>query len=175
MAAATPASAPGDEARMIYIPNKEGCGTELLLEMAAEAKFLVTRNEQFLVYTAVGVVTNRASFSDRLVFEDKWPALGGMAFETGFIGGGRRRRTALDHPAFVRIVAVAATDFPLLHRVVIGEVELPAHLQMALQAGFGILPRIYDRVGSAAGLIVETAGSVAGLTTHFFGIVPLRH
>src|ERR1700728_4811120 len=114
MAATAPAGAARDERRMVHIANQQHAGTGLLLEMALQAQVLIARDEHFLVHAAVRIVADGAAFADGFMFEDKRAALLRMALEAGFIRARRRSRATLDHPALVRIVAIAATHLAVL-------------------------------------------------------------
>jgi len=51
------------------------------------------------------------------------------------------------------------------------QLECRANFQVTLETSFRRFPRIYDRVGGAAGLDVQTARAVARLAAHVRGLL----
>ena len=105
------------------------------------------------------------TFAQRFMLEHKWAALRGVTLETGFILAQEAhaaafeilhkiRAAAFDRVAFVRVMAIGATDFALQHRMVMRQLECRAHLRMALETGGGRFSRINDRAALAAALDV---------------------
>ena len=142
----------------------------LLLEVAAEAKVGIACDEHLFVHRAVGIMAGGAALADGLMLEDKWAALDGVAFATGIVLREQRSSTAADSRAFVGIVAITATDFAIQHRMAVGELELAFFIEMTLKAGVRCLFGIDDAVVRATGLIVDTAGAVAGFAADVFGV-----
>ena len=75
-------------------------------------------------------MTANAAFADRFMFEDKRPALGGMALQAGIVvrEQGRAatlytlrkiRAAAFHGVALVRIVAIGAADLAFEHRMMV--------------------------------------------------------
>ena len=64
--------------------------------------------------------------------------------------------------AFVHIVAVGAAHLAVQHLVSVGQAELRAFVEMALEARLGRFTRIDNRAGGATGGDVQAAGAVAG-------------
>jgi len=81
----------------------------LLLEMAAQAKRLIARNEQSGIHAPVRVVACRAAFAHRLMLEHERSELLRVALGADIILPHEFRPAALDHRTFVRVVAVSAT------------------------------------------------------------------
>src|SRR5688572_21697145 len=69
-------------------------GRGLLLEVALETKVSVARHQHLVVDRSVWIVTGRATFAHRLVFEDKRTTLGGVATAAGVVLGEQRRSSA---------------------------------------------------------------------------------
>jgi len=147
-------------------------GRGLLLIVAFQAKLRVAGNQHLLVHAPMRIVARGAAFPHRFVFEDVRPALLRVAFETGVIDGRMRGVTAVDGPAFVRVMAVRATDAPFLQRMMIGKAEIAALLQMALKAGFWIAAGVDNRPGETAGLGMEASRAMARFATDVFRIFP---
>lgn len=155
---------------VIHVADEDP-GGRLLLEMAAQAQRGVTRNEHSRVHAAVRVVAGGAAFAHRLMLEHERPELLGVALGADFILPHEFRPAALDDRAFVRIVAVAATDLAFEDGMVRGQMEFSLLVQMALETRLGRFARINDGFGSAAGRDVEAAGPVAGFTSDVLGVV----
>lgn len=178
VATAAPTGAAGKEgpaaALMQKVADRNARGG-LLLEMATKTKILIARNEHFLIYAAVGVVAGGAAFPESFVLEYEWPALRGMAFEAGFISGSLHGESTLDHPAFMRIMAVTATDLAFFNRMMIWQFKIAALFEMTLETSLGISTRIDNRVRQAARLIVDAAGSMAGFASNILRVISARH
>ena len=97
-----------------------------------------------------------------------------MTFDAGVILGSQGRAPAFECRPFVRIVAITAIDLALRHRVMVGQVELGPHFQMALETTLRGLARIDDRVARTARLIVQAARSMTGFAAHFGGVAAFR-
>lgn len=79
-------------------------------------------------------VTDSASLAHGFVLEHVNTALGGMAAKTAFVFRKLRRAATDVAGAFVRRMTFLATHFSLGHGMVIREIELAAHLGVALEA-----------------------------------------
>ena len=75
----------------------------------------------------------------------------------------------------MRVMTIAATDFPFQHLMMIGKIELAALVEVALETGFGRFARVDDRMIGAARFIVPTARAVTGFTTHVDCVVAFGH
>src|SRR5437763_4028113 len=109
-----------------------------------------------------------ATFSERFVLENKRTALRSVTLEAGFVLAeqrgaaalerlGKIRSAAFDRVAFVRIMAIGATDFPLEHRMMMRQIEFRLHLQVALETSRRRPPWVHDRSRSATALHVQTS------------------
>ena len=105
-----------------------------LLEVAFQTEVGVAHGQQLGIDRAVRSMAGRASLAHGLVLEDERPALGGMAAEAAFVFGEERGAAAGVNGAFVRRMAVGATQFVLGHGMVGGKTELAAHIGVALEA-----------------------------------------
>ena len=141
--------------------------------MALETKIRVPRHKHLVVDRAVRIVTSGAAFAHRFMLEHKRTALRCVALTAGVVLGEQRRSAASHRWTFMRIVATAATHLPVQHRVAVGQLELSALVQVALEADFGRLPGIDDRVMRPAGLIVNAARAVARFASNLRGIRPM--
>ena len=159
---------------MVLSADRDSSRYELLLKVALEAETLVAGDQHSLVDRAVRLVTRRAAFTQRLVLIDKRPELHRVTLAAGLVFRKQRSPSGLHHWTLVRVVAAPATDLAFEHRVMVRQTELPALVQMALKAGFRRFARVDDGVARPARLIVNAAGTVAGLATRVLGVVSRR-
>jgi len=143
----------------------------LLLEMAAQAKGLITRNQQSGVHASVRVVAYGATFAHRLMLEHERTELLHVALGADFIFPHEFRPAALDNRTLVRVVAVPATYLALEDGMVRRQTELSLLVQMALETRLRRFAWIDDGSGSAASCNVQAAGSVTGFTPDILGVV----
>ena len=160
---------------VIEIADVEVAGGRLLLEVTAQTKRLVSRDQQSGVNAPVRVVACGATFTHRLMLEHKRPELLHVALGADFILPHELRPAALDHGTFVRVVAVSATDLAFDNGMVRRQIELGLLVQMALETGLGRFARIDDGFGPSAGFNVLAAGPVTGFTTNVLGVVAGSH
>ncbi len=118
-------------------------------------------------------MTTGATFVQGVMCENERSSLRAVALETGLVIARQGGATAFDGLSFVRIMTVGAGDLAFFQRMVIRKAELATLLQMALEAGFRIFLGINDCVMRAAGLIVNAAGAVTGLTAHIESVAAL--
>ena len=122
-------------------------------------------------------MTNDATLSYRLVLINKWAALLCVTFEAGLVSGQESKATgselllnvsrgALGRDSFVRFMAIAAAHLAFKHRMMMRQLKCCTHVQMALEAGVRRLSWIDDRASAAAGLNVQTPGSVTRFAAH---------
>ena len=171
VAAGTPARALIQTAIMVFAAALDGVGIDLTLtglrgfQVAAQAEVGVAGDQHLLIYRAMGAMAGNAAFLDRAVFEDKRALLGDMAFGAGLVHALERQPFTLDGVALMDVVAVDAAHVAVEDRVSVGEAELAAFVDVALEAGLGRLLGIDDITATAAGGGVEAAGTVAGFAT----------
>lgn len=156
---------------MIDITNEDGAGGVLLLEMAAQAKRLIARNQQTRIDAAMWIVTGDATFAHRLMLEHKWTLLRRVAFNANIIFRHEFRPAAFNHVTFVRIVAINAADLAFDDGMVRGQIELSLLIQMTCETCLRRLVRINDSVGRAARLNMETAGTMTRFAPNIFGVI----
>lgn len=150
--------------------------TGLRLEVALETEHRVPGDEKLLVHGAVRIMAGGTAFPQRLMLKDKGAALECVALEADLVlphevGGA----SPFGDGTFVGVVAVGAAHTPLHHRVAIGEFELGSDIEMALEAGFGILAGVDNELGAAAGVDMQTSGSVTPFTTGVRRILSVGH
>src|SRR4051812_31969684 len=99
----------------------------------------------------MGRMADRASFSQRLMFENKWPRLLAMTLTATFILS-RHRKAALwlQDVLAMRIVALDAIHVPFVDRMMLWQAKLSLNLQMAIVASRWILPWVDDEFSAAA-------------------------
>jgi hypothetical protein len=110
------------------------------------------------------LMTGGAALADGFMLENKGTALRRVTRRAGIDLDRKRGTAAFDRLAFMRIVAIPTTNFTFENGMVAGQAELTALIEMTLEAGLGRSTRVYNRVICAAGLAVDAAGPVAGLT-----------
>ena len=159
---------------MVLSADCDSSRYELLLKVALEAETLVAGDQHSLVDRAVRLVTRRAAFTQRLVLINERPELHRMALAAGFVFGKQGSPSRLHRRSLVRVVTVRATYLAFEHRMMVRQVELSALVQMTLKAGFRRFARVDDGVARTTRLIVNAAGTVAGLAAGVLGVVPRR-
>jgi hypothetical protein len=159
---------------MISTADQNLPGRGLLLEMAAETEVLISLNEHLVVDRAVRFVAGGATFANRFVLEHERPALRDMTFGAGIHLRSQGERTGFDRVAFVGVMAIAAGHLPLHDRVRVRQAEFPAHIQVALETGFGRFVRVNNRPASAPGFRMHTAGAMTAFAADILGIDTLR-
>ena len=109
-----------------------------VFKMALEAEIGITLDEHLLVYRAVRVMADSASFDHGVMLEEEWALLGGMALCARLVGGFELGRACAGHDvALVRIVAFGAGHLAGHDWVAVRQTELAALIEMALETGFG--------------------------------------
>ena len=71
---------------------------------------MVALDQHPRVDRSMGLVAGGATLADGFMFEHEWATLRDVAFATGLLFCAQGRSTANDRLAFVRVVAIAATD-----------------------------------------------------------------
>jgi hypothetical protein len=131
--------------RVANVNVAAGNSRALRLRVAAEAEIGITFDEHLQVDRAMRAVASDATFTQRVVLEDKWPGLVSMALRATLIPPRHGQPPGRFHDVHaVRIVALDAVHPPFQDRVVLGEVELSLHLQVALKTSGRVLARIDD-------------------------------
>ena len=116
---------------VIRAADEDG-STPNLLEVAFEAKVGIANGQQLGVDAAMRRVACRATFTQRLMFEDIRTALGGMTLETVLCLGEQRRAAADMNAPLVRWMALNASHPALGNWMVAGQFKLAANVQVAL-------------------------------------------
>lgn len=112
----------------------------------------------------------------------KWTALRDVALKTGFVLTEKERASAFDflrktcpaslnRAADVRVVTVGAAHLVFQNRVVMRQLKLRAHFQVALETGVRRSPRIDDLAFVATGRDVQTSGAVTAFAAHFLRVI----
>ena len=165
-----PAGALGEEGGVELPADVNLSGGRLFLEVALQAEVGIAALEQLRIDRAVGVVAGRAPFPHRLVLKHVRPPLFRVALGAGVVLRQERATPAPQGRTLVGVVAVDAADFSFHHRVVVGEAEGAAHVEVAVQAHLRGFSGIDDR--NTAGVIVaapdvgvDASRAVAGLAT----------
>jgi hypothetical protein len=173
VAARAPATAALQERRMVASSNQNYVWRGLLLEMAFEAKVLVSLHQHFIVHRPVRVVAGHAAFTNCLVFKYKGAALRDMALGAGFVLRRHREWRSDCRRTLVRIVAVAATHLPMRYRVGMRKIEAALHLQMTIETHFRRPLGIDNGVSRAAALGVQAARTMATLAADVLRMDPV--
>lgn len=160
VAAGAPAGSTGKERRVILVRDVNMAVGGLLLEMAAQAKRGIARNQQPGVHGTMRIVARGAAFTHRFVLKNERTELCRMAFGADIILGHEFRPAAHDHGTLVRIMTITTTDPALKNRMMRRQIKFSLLVQMTLKTCLRRLARIDDGVGGAAGFIVKTSGPV---------------
>ena len=171
MTARAPARAATQECGVIHIADKNCTGGRLLLEMAAQTKRSVARNQQPGVHTPMWIVASDATFAHGFMIEHERTGLRRVALGAGFILRQEFRPAAFDDGTFVRVVTVAATHLAFDDRMVRRQVEFTLFVQVTLKTHLRRFARIDDGVGGAGKLNVQTAGPMTGFAPDVLGVV----
>jgi hypothetical protein len=150
-----------------------GNGRPLRLGVAAKAKIGITFDEHFLVDRAVRAVADDATFPQRIVLEDKWPSLVSMALGATLIPPRHGQAAGGFHDVrAVRVVALDAVHAAFNDRVMLGQVELSLHIQVALKTSRRVVARInneFFRAAQARRGDMFAAGAVTGFAPALTG------
>jgi hypothetical protein len=171
--------------RVIDISNENVPRYFLLLEMALQTQRRVTFVQQALVDGSVGCMADHTTLTHRLVLIYKWAALLCVTLEASFVSAQKSKaaglerllnicRNALGRDPFVRLMAIAAAHLAFKHRMMMRQLKRCANLQVTLETSVRRLSRIDDGASAAAGLNVQTPGSVARLAADVFCVFPFR-
>ena len=161
-----PTSSPRDKPGVIETSDDNASGSHLLLHVAFQTKGLISLGQQFGIDGTVHRMTRGAALADGLVFEDKRAPLRRVALAAGVPFRCQRGSPAFHRRARMRVVAIAATDFAFQDRVMVRQIEFATLVEVALETNLRRSFGIDDRVRGATGFVVDTARSMAGLTTH---------
>lgn len=137
MATRAPAGPATQKRVVIYIADINSAGGRLLLEMAAQAKRGVARDQQSGINAPMRIVAGDAAFVHRLMLKHKRTGLRRVALGTDFILRHEFRAAAFNHRAFMGIVAIGATHFAFDDRMVRRQIEFSLFIQMALETDLG--------------------------------------
>src|ERR1017187_2355546 len=109
------------------------------------------------------VVAGGAAFAHGFMLEHVRSCLFAMALRAVLVHATNLHFFRFENVFAVRIVTGCATHPPFLDRMVKLQAELGILVQMALEAGFGAFAGVDDQLAVAAGIHVQTAGSMATL------------
>ena len=166
---------------MINITNQNLSGLRLLLEMALQTKRRVALVEQSLVNGAMRRMTNYTTLAQSFVLINKRTALCRMAFETSLVLGEESKApsferllyvgaTAFDRISLMRVMTIRAAYFALEDRVVVGQLKLRTHFQMALETGLRRLAGIDNRMSAATALGMQASRPMARFASNVLGV-----
>src|ERR1044071_1155915 len=122
-------------------------------------------------------MADAAALTHGLVLIHKWTALLRVTLEAGFVSAQEREAarfkrllnicwSTFGRDPFVRFMTIAAAHLAFRHRMMMGQGERCANVQVTLETGVRRFSWINDRASSATGLNVQTSGTMAGLATH---------
>jgi len=131
-------------------------------------------------------MADHTTLTQCLVLVNKRAALLGVALKTRFISTQESQAAAFerlldvgpapfDGDSFVRVVTIGAAHLAFEHRMVVRQLERRTNFQVTLETSVRRLARIDDSMRRAAALDVQTAGTMAGLAAHVFGVVSFCH
>lgn len=160
---------------MIAAADQNHSRLYLLLEVAFEAKVLVSLRQELVVNCSMRVMAGCAAFPDGFMLENKRPALSNVTLGAGVGLRSESKRSAMSRLPAVRVVAITATHLPVADRMVMRQLKAPFHFQVARETNFRIPVGIDDGIARPARLVVDATGTVATLTSHIFGVLPFSH
>ena len=166
MATSRPASPPPRQAAMIELAEDEDVARiRLHLGVATQTKIIVRLEEQLAVNRSVRTMADRATLAHGFVLENKCARLFPMTFCAGLIQSRHRQSSGWFHDiASMWIMALHAAH-PAFHEgMVLRQVELCMHLQMAIETNCRLLAGIHDELSPAGRLHMFTRGSMARFT-----------
>lgn len=171
MAARTPAGSTGKERRVILARDVNMAVGGLLLEMAAQTKRGVARDQHPGVHGTVRIVAYGAAFAYRFVLKNERSELRRVALGAGFVLGHKFRAAAHDHGTLVWTMAIAATYLALKNRVMRRQMKFSLFVQVTLKTCLRRFARIDDGIEGAAGFIVKASGTMTGFATDVLGVI----
>jgi hypothetical protein len=174
MTARGPAGATSQKRGVVPAANLDFARRELLLEMALEAKILVSLDKQIVIHRAMRLVTGGAALAHRFVLENKWAALRDMTFRAGVHLAGEGEPATLDRVAFVRIVTIAAAHLSFDHGMMVRQLKASFHLQMTSKTNLGRLSRVDDHIAHATGFRMFAPRTMARFAADVLRIIPAR-
>ena len=163
-----PAGSPAQKAAVGNATNHEvPCPCDLDLQMTFQAKVVVALSEHFPVDAPMRFMTNRATFAQCFVLENKWSRLLLMTLSAGLVFASHCQAARRFHDVVpVRVVALHAIHPALKHPMVARQPKLSMYFDMTIQACRSIAPWIDDELAyPSSRLDVQATRAVAGLTT----------
>jgi hypothetical protein len=145
--------------------DQQAARPRLLLEVALQTKRLVALGKQLVIDGAMHAVAGGAPFPDGFMLENEWAVLGGVTPAARLVHTGKRGSHVPDCRTAMRIVAVAAGQLGFRHRMMMRQVKLTAHIQVALKTNLWRPIRINNVIASTAGFYVETSRPVTRFAT----------
>jgi len=166
---------------VIDVSNENVSGYFLLLKMAFQTKRCVALVQQSLVNRPVRRMANCTSLPHCFMLIHKRAPLLCVTLEAGLVWAQESkaaafecllniRRHTLGRDPLVRLVTIGAAHFAFWHRMVMGQLERRANVQMTLETRFRRFPRIDDCVRRAAAFYVQTPRPVTGFAAHVLGV-----
>jgi len=151
--------------------NLSGAGRPLHLRVTAQTEIRVVLDQHHAVDRTMRVVANGAPLAQSFVLENERTRLFTMALRAGLILLRHSQPTRrFKNVAAVRIMALYTTHVSLNHRMMRGQTEFRARLQMTAKARLRTLAGIDDEfTAPPADFDMSAAGTVTGFTTHFGG------
>ncbi len=145
------------------------------LGVTTEAKIGIALFEQFSIQRTMRVVADGAAFAQGLVFENHGPGLFAVTLRAAFIPPGHGQSALGFEDVFpVRIVAWHATHPSFEQRMMLRQMKLAFHVEVALKTRGRVPARIDNEFGAPACLDVLAAGAVTGFAARaaWHGIPP---
>ena len=152
MASRVPACSLSQQQRVIGFSDKNlPRRTALNLRMTPQAQIRIARDQHLSTDRPMRLVTNSATFSQRLMLENERPRLIPMAVGAILIQA-RHRQSAggLEDVRPVRVMTLHAVHPPLDNRMMLRQIELGPGLQVAFETRTWIFPRIDNEFPAAA-------------------------
>lgn len=154
MAAGAPAGAPAQKGAVRNFPDEDIAGRRvgpLNLCVALQAKIGVAFGQHFCVNRSVRVMANDAALAQRFMFEDECSRLFAVAIRASFVQARHGQAAGwLKNIASVRIMALHAIHQSFEHRMSFGQLEFCVRVQVTLETGRRVAPRIQNEPAPSA-------------------------
>lgn len=158
---------------MVDVADENDAICHLGLRMTFEAQVGVALDQHLGIDGSVGIVADRATFTQRGVFENERPGLFAVTLGAIFIESRHGKAAGGFHNVHAMgIVALDAVHLAFDHGMMLRQVEFGAGFLVALETSFGLLAGINDEFFQAAAPghgNVFASRAVAGFTAVLAG------
>ena len=161
MTARRPTGALVDKRGVIFATDQDAAAGLGLLEVTFQTQVGIPFREQLGVDAAMRRMASGAAFAGRLMLKDERPLLRLMALQTVIVLGKQMRAAGDKRGALMRRMALDASQITFGHGMVIGQIKLAAHVQVAFVTNRLNGPRRRQRQPRARSRRLGTTGRKA--------------